>query len=132
MGGYFLRYSMGKKTAIAAAVLALVCIGGAVAFAAMKNGTAPCPQAEIYVDGELYTTLPLNENCQLTITTRYGYNVVTVADGYISVAESDCPDKVCVHSGAINSGVVPIICLPHRLEIRAVSSDNADIDIVVQ
>lgn len=123
---------MGKKTAIAAAVLALVCIGGAVIFAAMKNGASPCPQAEIYVDGKLYTTLPLNEACRLTVTTRYGYNTVVVADGYISVAESDCADKVCVHSGAINSGVVPIICLPHRLEIRAVSSDNAGIDVVAQ
>ncbi len=123
---------MGKKTAVAAALLALVCIGGIAAFAFMKNGTVPCSQAEIYVDGKLYTTLPLDEDCQITISTRYGYNTVTVADGYISVTESDCPDKVCVYSGAINSGVVPIICLPHRLEIRAVSSGDTDIDAVAQ
>lgn len=123
---------MGKRIAVAAVVLAIICVGGVVVFVAIRNGTAPCSQAEIYVDGELYTTLPLNEDCQLTISTGYGYNIVTVADGYISVAESDCPDKVCVHSGAINSGVVPIICLPHRLEIRAVSPANTDIDAVAQ
>lgn len=122
---------MRKKAVAAAAILAFVCIGGVVAFAVMKNGTQPCQQAEIYVDGALYTALPLNEECQITISTRYGYNIVTVADGYISVTESDCPDKVCVHSGAINSGIVPIICLPHRLEIRAVSPANTDIDAVV-
>ncbi|GHU45388.1 hypothetical protein FACS1894120_0080 [Clostridia bacterium] len=49
-----------------------------------------------------------------------GYNIVTVKDGRISVSEADCPEQLCVNSGERGHGIhsrLPIVCLPHRIEI---------------
>lgn len=123
---------MNKKVILAAAVLALVCAGGIIAFLAMKQTTVAEPVAEIYVDGVLMRTEALSKEQSFSLTTKYGYNDILIQNGTISVTSSDCPDKVCVNTGATNSSVVPIICLPHRLEIRIVSADDEDIDIQIQ
>jgi len=67
---------------------------------------------------------------EFTIDCGSGHNTVTVRGGTISVTEADCPDKVCVRTGAISGGTVPIVCLPHRLEIRVVNgADSVDAEI---
>ncbi len=96
-------------------------------FMLMRHLPVSGATAHIYSDGELIRTVPLSESCEFTIETGRGFNTIQVADGSIAVISADCPDKVCVHSGAVSSGAVPIICLPHRLEIRVVSA-KADFD----
>ena len=122
---------MNKKVLIAWIILLLVCISGIAVFFLMKHIPHDSPAARIYSDGQLIRTVFLSEDCEFTVTTDSGYNTVRVADGCISICAADCPDKVCVNSGSICSGTVPIICLPHRLEIRVVSG-GGDIDAVVQ
>ncbi len=110
------------KIGIAAAVAAaLICVA---VWIAMKTAVVENPAAEIILDGEVVRTLPLSEDCEFTVNCGGGYNIVTVKNGAVSVTEADCPDKVCVHTGAISGGKVPIVCLPHKLEIRIVSSSG--------
>lgn len=123
---------MSKKAVIAAIILAFVCIGGIATFTLMKQTPVADPIAEIYVDGTLVRTAELSREQSFTISTEHGYNEILIENGAISVMSSDCPDKVCVNTGATNSGVVPIICLPHCLEIKIVSSDDADIDAQIR
>ena len=122
---------MSKKYVIAAALLTFICIAGIAAFIIMKNITAADPLAEIYVDGKLFRTAALSQNCEFTISTEHGINTIKVENGEIAVVSADCPDKVCVDTGAISSGVVPIICLPHRLEIRVISAQESSLDAVI-
>ena len=105
-------------------VTAAVCIA---VFVLMRHFPVSGAAAQIYSNGKLIRTVPLSESCEFTVETERGSNTIRVADGSIAVISADCPDKVCVHSGAVSSGAVPIICLPHRLEIRVVSENN-DID----
>lgn len=58
-----------------------------------------------------------------------GRNTVRVEQGKIAVVGADCPDKICVRQGFIENGVLPIVCLPHKLTI-SVSGDSADTDAV--
>lgn len=111
-----------KKYIIPAAVFALLAAGGIAVFAAMKDAPAENPAAEIRVDGKLVRTLPLDEDAEFTLETEYGSNTIQVSGGEVRVTAADCPDKVCVQTGGISRGVVPIICLPHRLEISVVSN----------
>ncbi len=45
-----------------------------------------------------------------------GKNTVLVERGKISVTDADCPDKLCIEQS--KAGVMPIVCLPHRLVIE--------------
>lgn len=118
---------MNKKIAIAAALTALAAAAGIAVWLVMLNAPRENPAAEIYLNGELLKTVPLSEECEFTVECEDGYNIVTVRDGAVSVTEADCPDKVCVRTGAISGGAVPIVCLPHRLEIRVVNgTDSVD------
>lgn len=110
----------------------LLCIAGITLFMLLKSKMIEQPIAEIYVGGELYRTVDLQEDTEFIVQSEYGSNTVKVASGKISVIAADCPDKVCIRSGGIAGGAVPIICLPHRLEIRIVSNDTDDVDIQIR
>ena len=122
---------MSRKMIAAWAAAVLVCIVGIAVFLLMCGIEASAPAAEIYLDGKLYKTISLYENTEFTVHSEYGSNKIRVANGAIAVIEADCPDKVCISSGAVSSGIVPIICLPHRLEIRIISTEADDIDVQI-
>ena len=85
--------------------------------------------AEVYQDGTLIKTLPLDTDISFEITGNYT-NTVTVSGGAISITASDCPGEDCVHSGAIDSSGRSIVCLPNGVEVRVVSQ-TSDVDFVV-
>ena len=87
-------------------------------------------RAEIYRDGELIRTVPLDRDTEFTVSGAYT-NVITVRGGRIAVTEADCPGGDCVHSGWIGSPGRSLACLPNRVEIRVVSGgSDADVDII--
>lgn len=59
-----------------------------------------------------------------TVSGHGGHNVIEIKGGRIRVKEADCPDKTCVHMGWLNSSAIPIVCLPHHLEICYTESDS--------
>ncbi len=75
----------------------------------------------IYSNGELVRTIDLKAENEMTFTissANGGYNVISVKNGSISVTDADCPDKICVYTGAVSDGVQPIVCMPNKLVIR--------------
>ena len=42
-----------------------------------------------------------------------GRNLIRVEDGAVRVAQADCPDKICVHTGPIRQAGEIIACLPN-------------------
>ncbi|MGN1338813.1 MAG: NusG domain II-containing protein [Oscillospiraceae bacterium] len=116
-----------KGRIIAAVSLAAAAAAGIVIFAVMKYLPVDDPVAEIRVNGEVVRRIPLSETAAFTIETDGGWNRIEVSNGRVSVTNADCPDRVCVQTGAISGGAVPIICLPHRLEVIVVNgSDEID------
>ena len=84
--------------------------------------------AQVYQDGKLLKTVPLNQNQEFTITGEYT-NLIAVKDGKISVTASDCPGEDCVHCGWLDSSGRSIVCLPNGLEVRVIA--DGDVDFVV-
>lgn len=92
--------------------------------------------AEIYYKTELVKVIDLTTATDKTFTVPENKNVVfkTFSDGSICFYKSDCPDKICIHSGKLSIPGQSAACLPNKLFIRIVSKDgysNDDIDIVV-
>lgn len=111
-----------KTLALILAALFLIC--GGLGLGLLRPWETPA-QAEIWSDGRLVERVDLTVDRVITVESRYGTNVVTVKDGQIAVTEADCPNHDCMEMG-FRSGGAAIICLPHRLEIRFVGTQNVD------
>lgn len=88
--------------------------------------------ADIYQDGKLIQSIPLEqvkETYSFDITGENGcINHIEVRPGSIGVLWADCPDKLCVNQGFIQSPAIPITCLPNRLVIILRATDDSDPD----
>ena len=85
--------------------------------------------AEVFSDGNLIRRIDLSavtDNYEFTVDYNGRSNTVAVKNGSISVVAADCPDSICVHTGEIRSGSTPIVCLPNKLMIKIVGSDDED------
>ena len=88
--------------------------------------------ADIFQNGVLIQSIPLNEIREyqvFTITGENGcVNEIEVRPGSIGIISADCPDKLCVHQGFIHDSRLPITCLPNRLviQLRPISSREDD------
>jgi hypothetical protein len=86
-------------------------------------------RVELYQNGVLVETLPLNKDAQRKIDAEHGgYNLIRIQDGQVSVTEASCPDQVCVRHGHTKQTADPIVCLPNRLEVRVVYEKSHGLD----
>lgn len=69
---------------------------------------------------------------EFVVTGEYGSNTVRVEQGRICVMDASCPDHVCVNTGWISDGAIPIVCLPNKLVIQVDSAADAQLDGSVQ
>lgn len=116
---------MNKKVLAGIIALLAAAAAGIVIFAVLMNIPRKNSTAEIYQNGVLIKRVPLSVDSEFTVECEGGVNVVTVENGAVRVSYADCPDKVCVNRGAVSGGAVPIVCLPHKLEIRIVDGENS-------
>lgn len=90
--------------------------------------------ADIYQDGKLLASIPLNSvdaPCCFTVTGENGcVNELEVRSGSIGMVSADCPDKLCVHQGFIDRPGPPIVCLPNKLVIQLREADSESIDMI--
>lgn len=105
-----------KTPALLWGVLALLAVACTVWLLLPHGGTGT---AEIWVDSQMVRQIPLAEAADEEIPlTEYGLNVSLVVKNHrIAFAESDCPDKICVHTGWISGEGQTAICLPNRVSI---------------
>ena len=109
---------MKRKTVFWIVLFALLAALGAGTYL-LRGGAGR--RAVITVDGEPYRTVDLLAVAapyEFTVETEYGWNTIRVSPGAIEVVDADCPNQDCVKQGAIDHGVLPIVCLPHKLVIE--------------
>ena len=107
---------MNRREIIAAAILFILSAAVIFFFVFMRS---PGRTAEIYQDGKLIRTVELDSAPDeiFKVQCDGGYNIIQVKNGEISVIGASCPDKICVDHGELKSELLPIICLPNKLEI---------------
>lgn len=119
-----------SKTKIAIIFCALIFAAAAVICVLLMN--APHGDiAEIRSGGELLYTIDLAKSPDRTIVVELEgkENTIIIENHRIRVAEADCPDKVCVNTGWLESPAIPIVCLPNRLVIEYADKNDADIAV---
>lgn len=102
--------------AVLFAAILLACLGYY-----LLGGGGEAMTASVYVDGELYDSFDLRAAVipyEVRVETEYGYNILRISHGAIQVTEADCSEQVCVNQGAVTDGLIPIVCLPHRLVVE--------------
>lgn len=92
-----------------------------------KNGKADT--AAVYVEGELYCEISLDEDGIYEIKTSFGENTVEVKDGRVRVKSADCENRICVERGWISDAGTPIICSPHKLSVEICGEGKSDASV---
>lgn len=91
-------------------------------------------KAIVTVDGQLYGTYSLLQDQTIEVVQENGHtNYITIKDGKVSMAFSNCQNQVCVNSGAISQTKDSIVCLPNKVMIEIKGSDKNEgggIDVI--
>lgn len=117
-----------KKNTIYFLIALLILIGSGFIIQNLFFGN-PGATAIIEQNGEKIYELDLNENTSLILEDgQGGSNTITIANGTIAVTDANCPDLVCVHTGAISHTGEIIACLPHTLIITISETDPQKTD----
>lgn len=112
-----------KNKTWALCIFGVLLICGGLSIWLLQGGEAA--EAQVWSDGELLYTLDLTVDRQITVESQWGTNVITVSGGKIAVTEADCPDGYCMQRGFCD-GEMQIVCLPNRLVIQFVGSQDVD------
>lgn len=91
-------------------------------------------KALVYYDNDLVLTIDLSDNEQEEYVVD-GYNgpvKIIVSDGKIKVEEEDSPLHLCSKQGFIEQTYETIVCLPNKIIIKIVSSEDAELDTILR
>ena len=109
-----------KRSGIWIVVFSALALLAVVGLVLSRRTSGPAVIAQISVDGELVREIDLRAVTlpyEFEVETQHGHNTVRVEHGRIAVIAADCPDKICVQRGWAEDGLLPIVCLPHKLVI---------------
>ena len=83
-------------------------------------------EVQIVQDGVVLYRLDLSQTEDQTIDVAYNgrINTIQIKNGKIRVLDADCPDHTCVRMGWLESGALPIVCLPNHLIIEFADADE--------
>lgn len=59
----------------------------------------------------------LTHDGQWVLHGAVGKSVIEISDGSIRIVDSDCPQRLCVHQGAIRRVGGLIVCVPNKITI---------------
>lgn len=86
--------------------------------------------AEVYYENKLILSVDLNINDIYTVDGELGDVVIEVRDRKVRVVKENSPKNICSKEGYISDSSKPLICLPNKIVIKIVDSNN-NIDGVV-
>lgn len=117
---------------IIAAIIAVSLLSWGIHSLATKDDK---PKAEIYLYSELVKTIDLSKGEDVHFSVEGEPDVVfhVTSDGKIRFEASDCPDKLCIKSGALSKPGQFAACLPNGLVLKIVGTkdDKNTPDIII-
>ena len=84
---------------------------------------------KVTLDGEIYGIYSLSENVTEDIYTgenHQHHNRLVIQNGKAYMETASCPDGICVKHAPIFRDGESIVCLPNRVVITVITSDNSD------
>lgn len=111
-----------KKADIVLFVVLLV-LGLALSAASLFAGTTG-QKVEVTVDGKAYGVYSLAENQTIEIKENGHTNKITIKDGTVQMAYSDCKNQICVNDGQISMTNQSIVCLPNKVMVEITGGEE--------
>lgn len=113
-------------------LIVILAVGIPMSVLSLTAGTGG-DKVKISTDGQVYGIYPLNEDCEIDVTEDGHTNHITIKDGQVSMSYSTCRNQVCVNTGAISQSKDAIVCLPNRVVVEIISSEEGkggDADVI--
>lgn len=86
---------------------------------------------KITVDGQLYGTYSINNDCDIEVSQDGHINHIIIKDGVVSMASSDCSNQICVNTKPISHTKDSIVCLPNKVVVEIISKQGGgDVDVI--
>jgi hypothetical protein len=103
-------------------------LGGVIVLAAIIYGAFYCGRsdvgtAQITVDGVMVRQVDLSRDDEFALDENPRVHF-QVRRGAIAFIESDCPDKVCIHSGFLDTPGQTAACLPNKVLLYIYGTDK--------
>lgn len=70
------------------------------------------------------TSVPVLEDQTVRVQGRSGEMVVQIEHGSVRVLEADCPDGICVSTGAVSAPGEVVACVPNGVVLRVEGSGD--------
>lgn len=105
----------------------LLAVGGLLL---LRFTGTPGERAVVLIDGKETASYPLSQDVETVIRTGEETNTLLIREGKASVTDATCPDKICVHHRPISRVGETIVCLPHQVVVKIVSSQKNEVDLV--
>lgn len=124
-----------KKAALIAVILLIILFVACIAaWIYNSNHAQKGSIARIYQNGILIEEIDLSavtDSYQIRIDGESGaYNIIEIRSGEIGIVEASCPDKICIHTGFIDTNLLPITCLPNHLVIQVETEEANEMDAI--
>ncbi|MEN8078054.1 NusG domain II-containing protein [Clostridioides difficile] len=90
--------------------------------------------AEITVNGEFYSKIPLSAHKGeqiIDINIDEHINKIIIKDNTIRMIEADCADSLCIYQGEIRRVGQSLVCLPNKVMIEIKGKVEEDEDDVI-
>jgi len=121
----------GDKTLIAIALIIAIMLGGLIWLWKTYAPVVDTTEVVIEVDGKIekrFFLSDLKAGEQFKIKGILGYSLLEVGGNEVRAVESPCPDKICIGMGWISHPGQSIVCIPNRVVVRIVGTDDYDYD----
>ena len=110
-----------------AVIIGLILLGS-IAAAIIMNRSGSGPRTAVIRCGDVRHELALDEDGLFRFD---GIDAeFEVKNGKIRLTEASCPDKICEKTGYIGSSGQSIICIPNKITVSVVGSDES-VDVTV-
>ena len=106
---------MKKKDIIFLAAIIALITGAIITFQIINHKKGH--EVVIEEGGEIIGIYPLSEDRKIEVTGPLGISTVIIEDGVVYMADSPCPNKICIHMGKKGKNDDTIICIPNRVYI---------------
>ena len=106
----------------------LLIFGVALSVLSLLTGTTG-QKVQIEVDGKPYAVYSLSENQTIEITEHGHTNKITIKDGTVQMAYSDCKNQICVNDGQISKTNQSIVCLPNKVLVE-ITGGEEEVDAI--
>ncbi len=113
----------GKKEIILLIIIFAVILAVWIGYRMLKTDSGNL--VRITVDGEEYGTYDLDEDQEILIEIDGEVtNTLVIGGGEADMIEADCPDQICVNMSAISAESETIVCLPNKIVVEVISSEE--------